>query len=57
MKIETLCVNPFVAVIDDVFDAELANRIITIGKPLMRRARVIDQEAREFSTICAQLSW
>ena len=42
MKIETLCVNPFVAVIDDVFDAELANRIITLGKPLMRRARVID---------------
>jgi len=46
MKIETLCMNPFVAVVDDVFDAELANDIIAVGKPLMQRARVIDEEGK-----------
>lgn len=46
MKIETLCMNPFVAVIDDVFDSALAKRIIALGTPLMQRARVIDEDGK-----------
>lgn len=42
MNIETLCINPFVAVIDDFFDADLARHIIAKGAPALERARVVN---------------
>lgn len=46
MKIETLSVNPFVAVVDEVFDAAMAKRIIDLGAPLRQRARVINETGK-----------
>lgn len=44
MNIETLCMNPFVAVIDDVFDADLAEHIITKGAAALERASVVNSK-------------
>ncbi len=42
MHIQTLSLNPFVAVIDDFFDADLANHLIESGKAKLARASVVN---------------
>ena len=44
---KTLCLNPLVAVVDDVFDAELANHAIEFGRGGLKRARVVNRSGGE----------
>ena len=40
-RIRVLCLNPLVLVVDDVFDAALADKIISLGSEGMARAKVV----------------
>lgn len=43
-KLDVLCLNPLVAVVDDVFDKALADRIIAFGQDKLDRAKVVNRK-------------
>lgn len=43
MQLQTLCLNPLVAIVDDFFEADLAQHIIDSGREIIKRATVVNR--------------